>query len=134
MDVNKDTVISCCRTARDGASAAILSHAGCLAAPTVMGLVGGSISHNFMAATMYVTSPIIAAGATWGLDKMRGQTASPLKLAGSAAIALAVAGGIHHFIGHDHGDEHNHHGYHQHTENSEPFWFNQDICGPSGDL
>jgi hypothetical protein len=103
---------SCCKCARDGAGGALLSHAGCIVAPVVAGAFGGSISGAFMAAAMYVTSPLIAVAATYGLDRMRGQKSSVTKLASSAAIAVAIAVGINMAGGHSHHGGHEGHDHH----------------------
>lgn len=121
----KETFTSCCRCARDGVSAAAVSHIGCIAAPVVAGLFGASISGAFMAAAMYVTSPLIAMGATYLLDRRRGQETTPLKLAASASIALVVAMGINAVLGHDHGSG-SHHEHHQHMHHS--FLEESSIC------
>ena len=55
-----------------------------------------------MAATMYITSPAIAMGATWGLDRLSGRKTSVPKFIGSAEIALVVALGINQYTDHDH--------------------------------
>lgn len=131
----KQTLANCCRSARDGFGAAVVSHAGCVIGPPVAGMLGASLSHSFMAAAMYVTSPIIAVGATLGLDHLRGQKASLPKLASSAAIALAVTFGINSFIGHDHShgdnDDGHHHHYHQDQKTIDWYLENTDMCTSS---
>ncbi len=126
MSITAEAFTSCCKCARDGFGGAVLSHAGCIAAPAIIGLFGGSLSHTFMATVMYITSPLIAMGATWAIDRLRGETTSLPKLLGAASIALIVAFGINEFIGHDHGLWHSHPSY--------PAGFDPDnmfICGPS---
>lgn len=131
MSKVREAFTNCCKCTRDGFGGAVVSHAGCFVVPAIAGLFGGSLSHTFMAATMYITSPLIAMGATWGLDRLRGQKASVPKLMGSAAIALVVAFGINQFVGHDHDSGHDHdHRHHQH-ETIDEILKNQVICGPS---
>ena len=112
---------SCAKCARDGFGGAVLAHAGCLAAPALAGVFGATLSGTFMMAAMYVASPVIAVGATYGLDKARGVKSSAVKLASSAVIALGVSFGLSQVMGHGHdhgshgrgheGHEHHHHGH-----------------------
>ncbi len=118
-----------CKCVRDGAGGAALSHVGCVALPLAAGALGASLSGQFLMAAMFVTSPLIAAGATYLMDRWRGQAASVPKLIGSAAVALVVAFGIHTMPGHDHG----HGGHHDHQHDHDhhhmaPFMTEADIC------
>lgn len=131
---SKEAFVDACKCARDGAGGAALSHVGCIAAPAIAGLFGGSLTHGFMAAAMYVTSPLIAMGATWGLDRLRKQKTSLTKLFASAVIAVGVSFAINQFVGHDHGagdhNSHEHHGMHG-TDSALPLYDEGAICGPS---
>ena len=100
--------VSCAKCARDGAGGAILSHAGCVAAPAVAGIFGVGLSGSFMAAAMYIASPLIAMGVTYGLDRLRKQKTSAVKLAGAALIALTVSFGLNAVSDHDHHAGHEH--------------------------
>ena len=123
---SKTDLTNCCKSARDGFASAVLAHTGCLAAPAIAGMLGGSLSHNFMAATMYVTSPAIAMGATWGINHFRGHKTSVAKLGGAATIALAVAFGIHQSADYYQEGGHN-------SRDIDDFMSNVLICGPSRD-
>ena len=95
--------VSCARCARDGVGGAAVSHIGCIVTPLVAGAFGVAVSGPLLAGIMMVTAPLVAVGATWGLDRLRGQKSSGLKLAGSAAIAVAMAMVISSLTGgHDH--------------------------------
>lgn len=99
----------CAGCTRDGVSAAILSHLGCFLVPMAGASFGVALGGAAMTGFMLLTSPLIAAGATYGLDRMRGRKPSAVKLAASAVIAFGIAAGIASFAGHDgHGDHHDH--------------------------
>lgn len=135
---------SCAMCARDGVGGAAVSHVGCIVIPTVAAMTGTAVSGTFLAATMMITAPLIAIGATWGLDRLRGQKSSPLKLVGSAGIAVAMALAISSLTGgHDHHAGHNMDGHtmpgHDHRQMMEGqhghhtgavIPMSGDICGP----
>ncbi len=130
----RKTLRSCATCARDGVGGAVVSHLGCIITPVAAGAMGFAVSGPFLAGLMLVTAPIVAMGATWGLDRMRGAKTTALKLASSAGIAVAMAlvissltGGhenhANHGAGHDHSQHQNHnttpvkpaeHQHHQH--------------------
>ncbi len=119
------------RTVRDGIGGALVSHAGCFVIPAVAATFGASLSHTFMAATMYVTSPLIAVGAAAGLDRLQGRRISQARLAVAGVIALGVAFAINAAGGHDHGDHdephhpehhHHHHEHHHHHSHEGKIW------------
>ncbi|MBU0858798.1 MAG: hypothetical protein KJ667_02570 [Alphaproteobacteria bacterium] len=116
--------MACARCARDGAGGAALSHVGCILTPIAAGAFGFAVSGPLMAGIMLVTAPLIAVGATWGLDRLRGQKASPLKMGASAVIAVGMALAISSLTGgHDHhattpGGAHDHHNHEQHQQHN----------------
>jgi len=117
------TLRSCAMCARDGLGGAAVSHIGCIVTPFAAGAMGLAVSGPFLAGLMLITAPVIAMGATWGLDRLRGAHTSALKLAGSAGIAVAMALAISTLTGgHDqhagHGAGHN--TSHDHSQHSAP--------------
>lgn len=98
----RDLFAKSCKRTCEGASGAALSHVGCLTAPALSGVFGGTLSHSFMMATMYVTSPLVAMAITWGIDRYRGVKTTTIKLLSSAAIALAVSFAINQFSHNEH--------------------------------
>jgi hypothetical protein len=104
---------TCAMCAGGGAGGALVSHAGCVVVPVLAGATGTAVSGSTMSSIMMVTSPLFAAGVTYGLDRWRGVKTSALRLSGAAGIAFAVALGIGAMGGHDdhetHGGEHETH-------------------------
>ena len=115
-ETGKRSIKEAFTSAVSGIGGAFISHIGCIAAPAVASALGGTISASFMAASMYVTSPIIAIGATMGIDKLQGKDTSSKKLLGAAALAMMVSYGINQYVGHDHHEGHENHQHHNHAE------------------
>ena len=97
----KDLFQKSCKRTCEGAGVAAVAHIGCLSAPVVSGAFGSTLSHSFMMASMYVTSPLIAMGITWAIDHYRGVKTNITKLLSSAAIALAVSFAINQYTHHN---------------------------------
>jgi|GEM_PF-1085557 hypothetical protein len=106
---------TCAMCAGSGAGGALVSHVGCIVVPVLAGATGTAISGAAMTGMMLVSSPLIAAGVTYGLDRWRGMKTSALRLGGAASIAFAVALGIGAIGGHEGHDmpEGGHDGHHQ---------------------
>lgn len=99
---------TCATCVGGGTGGALVSHVGCIAIPLFAG-AGGTVLSASMNAFMLVSSPLIAAAVTAGYSKWRGQEQSIPRIAGSAAIAFAVAMGVNAMNGHDHHDHDVHH-------------------------
>lgn len=85
---------------RDGLGGAVAAHIGCFALPIASSALGISLSSAFLGATMFIGAPILAAGLTYGLSRLRGQRATYRNLLISGALALVVSIGIHGLLGH----------------------------------
>ncbi|MAM34664.1 MAG: hypothetical protein CMH28_06285 [Micavibrio sp.] len=123
----RSSFVEGCKSARDGIGGAVLSHAGCYAAPAIAGALGGTLSHGFMAAAMYVTSPLIAVGATRGIDYLRERKTSAGKLLTSAGVSLAAIFAINQYSAHHDTENHKYGQY----ESVEEMLKNAPICGQS---
>ncbi len=98
---------SCAVCVGTGAGGAAVSHLGCVAALAFGGAGGAALSSKTMA-LMTVTSPLLAAGITAGIDKWRTGRISLVKAGGAAALGLGLAVAAQNFGGHE--DHHAHHG------------------------
>lgn len=100
----QDKFNACCSTARDGLGGAIISHVGCLSAPFVAASLGVGLSSTFMAAAMYIASPILAVGVTYTISRWKKKRMGLSKIFGSAVFALGMSIAITQFTGHQHQD------------------------------
>lgn len=89
---------ACAMCVRDGGSAAIVTHfITCVLLP---GALGAAFSHAAMGPAMLISSPLVAVGVGYTLDKIRKQKISLARLAGSAALAFGIAGAYLGITGH----------------------------------
>lgn len=89
---------------RDAGIGAVASHGlTCVLLPTVL---GASISGALMTGAMLVASPVMAVGVSYGIQRLKGHRPSLKGLAGSAALAFAIAAAYVGLRGHDHDHDH----------------------------
>lgn len=100
---------ACAMCAGTGTGGALVSHAGCVLVPVFAGASGSALSAQLMSA-MLVTSPVLAAGVTAGIDKLQNKGFSFVKVGASAALGLAIAAGLNATNDHSH-----HAGSHSHS-------------------
>jgi hypothetical protein len=116
--IDSSSIRTTIHSLRDGFSAAAAAHVGCLALPAVAGIFGASVSGGLLMTTMFVAAPIIAVGATFGIDHWRGHKTTLKKAFTSAAVALVVSFGAHQIMGDGH--------HHAHYEQAEAWFEAQD--------